>query len=407
MPDRPLDVVVLGATGFAGCYVIEYLAEHHPDAAWALAGRSADKLARTRDRVAERWPAVADKPLIVADSHDRESLDALARQTRAVCTTVGPYQRHGHDLVAACVDAGTHYCDLTGEVPFIRDSIDAHHQTAAADGTRIVHACGFDSIPSDLGTFVLLDAVSDRDGEPPDEVLLTLRGASGGFSGGTIASLLTVLERSGEDPEVRRTVDDPYALNPDGVRGPEAPDRLGARRDPLTGTWLGPFVMASINTRVVRRSVALRDPEQAARLHYDEAMALGSGLGGALAARAFALGFGLFLGAAAWAPTRRLLQTTILPAPGQGPSRKTVEEGYFRLRLSARRQGRALGHVDVTGEGDPGYGATACMLAESALCLAQDDLDSPGGVLTPSTAMGHALVKRLNETRVRFETHPG
>ena len=389
-PDRPLDVVVFGASGFAGRLVAEYLAERHAGTGvrWAMAGRSLSKLESVRAEIAARVPAAAEVPLLVADSHDRAALAAMVAQTRVVCTTVGPYARYGTPLVEACIDGGAHCCDLTGEVQFIRRVADAHHDRARAAGVRIVHCCGFDSVPSDLGTWLLCERLREADGLPPEEVRFFLCGASGGFSGGTVASLLNVLEEA-SDPAVRAILADPYSLNPpDRRQGPDARSRMGPVRDPVTGWWGGPFVMAPINERVVRRSSALLGDRYGTDFRYSEVTRTGAGVVGALSAGALALGTGAFLGAVALGPLRRLLTRTVLPAPGEGPSRDAIERGFFKIVLSGRR--------------DPGYGATACMLAESALCLAQDPLDGPGGVLTPAAAMGGALLARLNAQDVQL-----
>lgn len=398
MSEREFDLIIFGATGFAGQLVAEYLAERHAGEGirWAIAGRNAQKLERVRAEIG------ADVPLVVADSADRASLDAMAARTKVVCTTVGPYAKYGAELVAACVSAGTHCCDLTGEMQFVRRMIDAHHEEAAKKGVRIVHCCGFDSIPSDLGALVLQDALIDRDGKPADAVKLIVLGSKGGASGGTVASLLNVLDEV-NDPLVRKVLGNPYSLNPEGKRkGPDGRSLMGAEHDPATGWWLGPFFMAAINERVVRRSMALLTDRFDTFYTYRETIRMGRGILGAGKAAGLAGGMGVFMGAVAFPPTRALLERFVLPAPGEGPSREAIESGYFKILLSGRRDGAEVGRVTVTGRRDPGYGATACMLGESALCLAFDDLDSPGGILTPAVAMGQTLVARLNATDVTF-----
>ena len=259
---RPHDLVLWGATGFTGEIVAEYLvrwAAAHPDVGlrWALAGRNQAKLEQVRSRLVSIDPTAAELPLITGDSHDRASLDAIARDASVVCTTVGPYAQYGAELVAACVEHGTDYCDLTGENHFIRRMIDAHQTAAEASGARIVNCCGFDSIPSDLGTLVLQDAAEKRHGRPCDRVTLYVDRVKGGMSGGTIASMKNLMEEAEKDPEVRRIFGHPYALNPEGEReGPDGSDARGVGRSP-DGRWTAPFVMAAINTRIVRRSNAL------------------------------------------------------------------------------------------------------------------------------------------------------
>ncbi len=409
---RRHDIVLWGATGFTGALVAEYLVGALPESRFrlALGGRDYAKLEALRGRLAETHPPASDLALIVADSHDRSSLDALATETEVVCTTVGPYAKFGHELVAACVEAGTDYCDLTGEVPFIRSMIDRHHERARSTGARIVHCCGFDSIPSDLGTLMLQEAAMDRFGAAADRVTLVLGASRGGFSGGSVASLTNVIEEAAGNRDIRRIVGDPYALNPEGERhGPDGPDLFAPRFDPELARWTGPFVMASINTRVVRRSNALTDWRYGRDFRYAEVTGYPSGLKGRLAAGAMAGGLGAFVAALRWGPTRSLLSATLLPSPGEGPSRKTRENGFFNITLhgsgSAADGKRFELTARVIGHKDPGYGETAKMLGEAAYCLALDGtgLESDGGVLTPASAMGMTLVNRLCRAGMVFK----
>ena len=408
---RRHDVVLWGATGFTGALVAEYLAEGLPETGLrlALGGRSSRKLETLRDRLAERFPDAADLPLVVADSHDRPSLDTMAADAEVVCTTVGPYAKYGHELVEACVDAGTDYCDLTGEVPFIRAMIDRHHDRARSTGARIVHCCGFDSIPSDLGTLMLQEAAVERFAVPADRVTLVVGASRGGFSGGTVASLTNVVEQAKADREIRRIVSDPYALNPEGERrGPDGPDLLGPRFDPELGRWTGPFVMASINTRVVRRSNALLGWRYGRDFRYAEVTGFSSGFKGRIVAGAVAAGIGALVGALGLGPTRTLLLKTVLPKSGEGPDLETRENGFFNISLHGQGASTDKGDFELTarvrGHKDPGYGETATMLGEAALCLALDgaELPSPGGVLTPASAMGMTLVGRLRRAGMVF-----
>ncbi|MGF1510041.1 MAG: saccharopine dehydrogenase family protein [Myxococcota bacterium] len=399
--DRPLDVVVMGATGFTGRLLSEVLSQH-PRARfrWGIAGRNAEKL----NRLGEQLVALGRGPdrVLVADSRDPDGLRELASSTRSVATTVGPYSLYGDGLVEACVESGTHYADLTGEVPWVRRMIDTHHERAAQNGARIVHCCGFDSIPSDLGTFALQEALIDRDGRPAEEVKLFVMGAKGGVSGGTIASLFNVLEET-SSKEVRRTLASPYSLNPEGMRSGPDRERFQIAKDPVTGWWTGPFVMEAINARVVRRSNALLGNRYGENFRYSEVTRFSKGVLGSLRAAAFTGAFGAFLGAAAFAPTRRFMARYVLPKPGEGPKPEAIERGFFKILLSGRRNHEEVGRVEVRGRRDPGYGATSCMLAESALCLALDPLESQGGILTPASAMGHHLIQRLNASDVHFK----
>jgi short subunit dehydrogenase-like uncharacterized protein len=405
---RDLDVVVFGATGFVGRLTAEYLAANAPERTRiGLAARSRDKLEGVRQALG---PRAADWPLLVADAADRGSLDALAGATRAVATTVGPYRRHGLPLVEACAAAGTHYADLTGEVLFIRDSIDRCHATAQASGARIVHACGFDSIPSDLGVLTLHEAAQEADAGELEDTTLLIAGLRGGTSGGTLASMTGQLEDMAGDGEARRIAADPYALSPDRGFEPDLGDESDLRvpvHDDALGTWLAPFVMAMVNTRVVRRSNALQSWAYGRRFRYREAIRAGGGPVGAAKAAAVAGGTGAAFAALSFPPTRAMLDR-FLPSPGEGPDEETRRTGFYRIEVHARTSsGRRL-VCHVAQRGDPGYAATAVLLGESALCLAADDggLPDRAGVLTPATAMGHALTERLRAAGVTLDARP-
>lgn len=404
--DRAYDIVVFGATGFAGKLVAEYLAEHYADSGlkWAMAGRSLAKLEAARAEVAARAPAAASVPLVVADSGSRAELDAMAASARVVCTTVGPYARYGSELVAACVAQGADYVDLTGELQWIGRMIEAHHEEARARGVRIVHCCGFDSIPSDLGVWALQDHMRREHGRPAEAVRYYLWRASGGFSGGTVASLLNVLEEAEHDRSVRRVLADPYSLCPkDARRGPDKREQMGPRKRALG--WTAPFLMAPINERIVRRSNALLGYPYGQGFGYGESMRVGEGIRGMLGAVGLSAGMGLGMGALALKPLREVLAAKVLPAPGEGPSRDKIERGSFEVRLTGEIGGREVARCVVRGQRDPGYGATALMLAESAICLVRDVPQASGvqaGVLTPASAMGGPLVERLRAAGMTF-----
>jgi short subunit dehydrogenase-like uncharacterized protein len=403
-----LDVVLYGATGFVGRLTAEHLAAVAPDGVRiGLAGRSRDKLAALQADLGAR---AQDWELLVADAGDARSLVAMALTTKVVATTVGPYGKYDGGLAHACAEAGTDYCDLTGEVPFIRTSIDRTHETAATTGARIVHACGFDSIPSDLGVLLLHEQVrADGAGELQDTTLVVER-MRGGISGGTVDSMRTVVDEVKADAATRRLVLDPYSLSPDRDAEPDLGDRdgLGLGRDAeLGGTWTAPFVMATFNTRVVRRSNALQGWAYGRSFRYREVMSVGRGpLAPALAVGA-ALGIGgLGLGMAL-PPTRYLLDR-VLPSPGEGPGEKTRQNGHFRVRVQTRTSTGARYDSVVAAKGDPGYAATAVMFGQSALCLAVDRerLPEAAGVLTPATAMGTVLADRLREQGFTLDVTP-
>ncbi len=406
MADRELDLVVHGATGFVGELVAGYLARAAPPhVRVGLSGRSAQRLAAVRDRLGAR---AAAWELVVADAADDEALQALARRARVVASTVGPYERYGLPLTRACAAAGTDYVDLTGGVLFMRDSIDANDGAARASGARLVHACGFDSIPSDLGVLLLARAAAAEGLGQLTDTRLVVTGARGGLSGGTIDSLRAQVDRVRADPAARALVEDPYALSPDRAAEPDrAPEGAGggrggarARRgtgwDPVTRRWLAPFAMGSVNTRVVRRSNALTGWSYGRRFSYTESVGVPGRVLGAPAAAALGVATGGLTVGMSLPPTRALLDR-VLPDPGAGPDERARSRGYFRIRLHARTSSGELVQARVEASGDPGYAATARMLGEAALALVldRDRLPDRAGVLTPATALGEVLAERL------------
>ncbi len=396
MRDRKYNVVVWGASGFTGRLVVEYMAERYPPGEtlrWAVGGRNRAKLDTVLGTI--RFPA--DRPdIIVADSHNRESMHELASATRVILTTVGPYAKYGTELVKACVENGTHYCDLCGEVQWMRKIIDEQQEAAARTGARIVMSCGFDSIPSDLGVLYLHKQSLDLHGSPLTRMRLLVRGIRGGASGGTFASMLNAIGQARENRAIARILTDPYALNPDGEReGPDKRDQSGARFDKDAGVWTSPFVMAGVNTRVVRRSNALLGYPYGRRFRYSEATIVGPGIVGRARAVLQSWGLKLFVVAAAIPLTRKLIVQRLLPAPGEGPSKEQRESGFFNLLILGTRTNGSLMRLRVKGDRDPGYGSTSKMLAESAVCLATDELNVGGGCWTPASAMGSQLLKRL------------
>jgi len=395
--ERQLDIVVFGATGYAGQLVARYLASHAPAGARiGLAGRSAQRLADLRVRLgaaASAWPA------LVADSADHESVAALARAARVVATTAGPYHRQGLPLAGACASAGTHYADLSGEVLFIRESIDRFHQVAAGTGSRIVHCCGFDSIPSDLGVLLLHHAARADDAGDLEDTTLVVTALKGGISGGTLASATGQWDEVRTSAELRRVARDPYALSPDRAAEPDLGDESDVgwiRYDRDLGIWVGPFLLARLNARVVRRSNALQAWAYGRRFRYQEVTGFGTNRAAPVQAAVASTAMAALAAGLAFRPSRALLGR-FLPGPGEGPSEKTRRNGFFRMEIHARTSAGARYLSLVEARADPGYAATAVMLGESALCLALDQDSLPGcaGVLTPATAMGAALAGRL------------
>jgi short subunit dehydrogenase-like uncharacterized protein len=407
---RPYDVVIWGATGFTGRLAAEYIARAHGvgrDLRWAIAGRSHEKLASVRDGLAAIDPRARELAILVGDSRDAASLAPIVSQTRVVLTTVGPYAIYGHELVAACVEHGTDSVDLTGEPQFVRATIDRHHARARQTGARIVNCCGFDSIPSDLGVLLVQTEMRARHGTRCAEVKYFAGEMSGGMSGGTIASAMHIAEEMAHDPGVRRIVANPYALDPDRTdRGPDGPDQKGVRFDEDLQRWTGPFMMAAINTRIVRRTNALLDYAYGRDFRYSECQSFKEGAKGFLEATGLTVGLGVFLAAAAMPPTRALLER-LLPAPGEGPSKEARDRGFFVTRLVGIGEPSAPGGAPrllatIRGKSDPGYGETAKMIGESAICLARDDVAPRGGVLTPASCMGLKLVDRLRAAGMDF-----
>ena len=395
MASKEFDIVVFGATGFTGRLVIEHLLQRPTlGLRWAMAGRSADKLAAVRDEVG----APADTPLLVTDSSDAASLQALVARTRLVLTTVGPYQLYGSGLVQACAEAGTDYVDLCGEPAWMRQMIDAHHASAQASGARIVFSCGFDSIPFDLGVLMLQDEFRARFGAPAPRVRGRVRRMLGTFSGGTAASLKATMAAAASQPGVLDLLRNPFALTP-GFEGPRQPtghkpmvdEGLGGAGD----IWVAPFVMAAINTRNVHRSNFLLQHAWGADFVYDEMLVTGPGAKGEAIANAVA--------------ADKSLASDDGPKPGEGPSRAEREAGFYDvLFIGHSADGQQQLRVAVSGDRDPGYGSTSKMITEAAACLLQACGDTPGGVWTPGAAMGQRLIRQLQaHAGLRFSVEAG
>ncbi|HYO85683.1 MAG TPA: saccharopine dehydrogenase NADP-binding domain-containing protein [Dermatophilaceae bacterium] len=430
---RDFDLVLFGATGFVGRLTARELARTCPPGLRVgVAGRDRARVEAVRD---DLGPAAAGWSVFVTEATDAEQVSALARRTRVIATTVGPYARYGRALVQACAAAGTHYCDLTGEVLFARWSIETSHDRAARSGARIVHSCGFDSIPSDLGVLDCATTAAAAGHGTLSTTVLHVRRARGGFSGGTIESMREQMSTMSRDAQARRIVSDPYGLSPDRAGEPasspapllqraDGVSRTGvtnrvlgiagwARRrlqravpvghDPTTGRWSAPFVMAGYNTRVVRRSNALTGWSYGRGLRYDEVVDTGRGVRGGVAAFALTAGMSAMVTGMGLPPVRWVLDR-VLPSPGEGPSEETMATGLFQLEIWADTSTGARYRTRVGAARDPGYGGTAVMLAQSALCLAVDEVTSPPGVLTPATAMGFLLIDRLRAQGFTFDT---
>jgi short subunit dehydrogenase-like uncharacterized protein len=365
-----------------------------------MAGRSIEKLEMIRANLGE---AAESLDVLAVDATDDASLRRMCDQANVVVSTVGPYALYGEPLIKVCAESGTDYCDLTGEVQWIRKMIVRYESTARASGARIIHCCGFDSIPSDLGVWFLQQESRASFGQVCSRVKLRVKAARGGVSGGTIASLMNVLKESDADPEIRRQLANPYSLCMDasdqGVMQPSGNDIMF---DTDFTSWTAPFVMSSINTRIVHRTNAILGHPYGSNFVYDESILTGRGVRGWCRATASKFGLGLAL----LGPVRRMLARCLLPKPGQGPTPLQQQQGFFDIRLFGRTESGQTLRVKVTGDRDPGYGSTAKMLGESAICLARDVShdDCPGGFWTPASALGTRLLSRLRSSAgVTFE----
>jgi short subunit dehydrogenase-like uncharacterized protein len=404
------DLVAFGATSFVGKILCRYLWDEfgaQGEMKWAAAGRSNAKLEELRSSLGVNSGTL---PLVIADAADEASLGKLCASTRVVVSTVGPYALYGEPLVKACAQSGTDYCDLSGEVQWIRRMVQRYEAMAQTSGARIVHCCGFDSIPSDLGVHFLQRQAMKRLGAPCTRVKMRVKAMRGELSGGTVASLMNVVKETAADPALRKELANPYSLCPPGS-APKVrqPDVRWAEFDRDFGAWVAPFVMSGINTRIVQRTNALSGQAYGADFTYDEAMLMGRGLKGRFAATALAAGLAGFMLAGAIQPARAALERFVLPKPGAGPSPEAQRKGFFDLRfLGTTVDGRQI-RTKVTGDRDPGYGSTGKMLGQATACLALDidKAATAGGFWTPATIFGDRLIERLSDrSGLTFELVP-
>lgn len=405
MTAREFDLVIFGATGFVGGLTAEYIARSAPAGARiALAGRSADKLAAVRDALPG---AGRDWQVIVVDASAPEE---LAQRAKVVVTTVGPYAKYGLPLVKACAEAGTHYADLTGEPQFIKECIDKYHDAAVSSGAKIVNACGYDSVPSDLNVYeIYRKALADQTGELESATLVA--SMKGGLSGGTVASMRELMADMADDPKVRKIMGDPYSLSTDrsleaDLPEPRATLAPAASIDPSLKGWVATFLMGPGNSKVVRRSNGLLGFAYGKHLRYHEVMSTGTSLASPLIAAGITGGMVAgFLGGPILAKfgVGRKLMEKVAPKPGTGPSAESRENGWFTSQTFARTSSGAKYVATMSAQGDPGYKATSVMLGESGLCLAFDALSGAAGILTPATAMGSLLTDRLRKAGFTIE----
>ena len=398
MPDSTApayDLVVFGATSFVGQIITRYLVDQYGSNGplrWAIAGRSAAKLAALRHTLGEPGHSL---PTFVADARSADDLRHLCRQTAVVLSTVGPYALYGEPLVQACAETGTDYCDLTGEVQWVKQMIGRYDSLARQTGARIVHCCGYDSIPSDMGVYFLQQEAKKRFGQGCSAVTMRVKSAKGGVSGGTIASMLNLLTDAATDATLRHDLADPYAICPPVDYG-RLPQKTvsSVKYDADAASWMAPFVMAGVNEKVVQRSNVARQYHRC--FTYNEAMLTGRGPLGFIASATVTAALGLFMGAAVTPPLRRFI-ARFLPKPGEGPTPDTQRTGFFVHDVYGKTETGQTLRVRVSGDRDPGYGSTAKMIAQAGLSLAQDvsKAEKPGGVYSPAAIFDERLIARL------------
>jgi len=387
---KEFDIIIWGATGFTGRLVAEYIYKNYSSEklSWAIAGRDKKKLINVRDKIADE-----NIPITIADSFDEMSLTKMTQKTKVICSTVGPYSKYGSLLVKSCIKTNTHYCDLAGEAQWIRKIVDTYHREAKNKKIRIVNSCGFDSIPSDIGVYFIHKNLPDVNIKL-DNISMRLSGFKGSLSGGTYASMNNIITEASKDSHVRKILTNPYGLNPEGQRtGPDKRDLNKVKYDEDSKSWIAPFMMAGINTKIVRRSNALSNYSYGKNFTYDESVMTGDGFKGRTKAIMSVLPL-FFLTAKPGSLLKRIINY-FTPKPGQGPNENERENGYFSMRFYIRYNDKSRALVRVTGDRDPGYGSTSKMLAESAICLSKDSLKDTYGVITPSIAMGDQILDRL------------
>ncbi|SUZ52110.1 uncharacterized protein METZ01_LOCUS4964 [marine metagenome] len=387
---KEFDIIIWGATGFTGRLVAEYIFKNYsPEKLnWAIAGRDKKKLINVRDKIADE-----NIPIIIADSFDEMSLTKMTQKTKVICSTVGPYSKYGSLLVKSCIKTNTHYCDLAGEAQWIRKIVDTYHQEAKNKKIRIVNSCGFDSIPSDIGVYFIHKNLPDVNIKL-DKISMRVSGFKGSLSGGTYASMNNIITEASKDRLIGKILTNPYGLNPEGQRsGPDKRDLNKVKYDEDSKSWIAPFMMAGINTKIVRRSNALSNYSYGKNFTYDESIMTGDGFRGRIKAIMSVLPL-IFLSAKPGSLLKRIFNF-FTPKPGQGPNENERENGYYSMRFYIRYNDKSRALVRVTGDRDPGYGSTSKMLAESAICLSKDSLKDTYGVITPSIAMGDQILDRL------------
>jgi short subunit dehydrogenase-like uncharacterized protein len=401
------DIIIFGATSFVGQILTRYmLAQFAVDGEikWAIAGRSQSKLNELKLSLGTSGEAL---DIVVADAADEDSLHSLCSATRVVISTVGPYAIYGEPLVKTCVALGTDYCDLTGEVQWIAKMLERYEDLAKVSGARIVNSCGFDSVPSDLGVYFLQQHAKQKFGETCINIKMRVKKMKGAASGGTVASMTNIFKEVAGNPALRKVLANPYAICPPDHGNRVRQNNMNRPQyDKDFNSWVAPFVMAVINTRIVHRSNALLAGDYSPHFEYNEAMLTGKGLIGSGIAAGVGVGLGSFAMAAVIPPTRWAMERFILPKPGEGPSLDAQEKGFYDLRFFGKTDSGKEIRCKVTGDQDPGYGSTAKMLGQAATCLVQDvsKKNVSGGFWTPASIFGTKLITRLeNHAGLTFE----
>ena len=404
MKQNQYDIIIFGATSFVGKIICEYMIKQfsNDEVSWVLAGRSEKKLTELKNSLGKK---AIDLPVIIADASDLEGLKSMCEQAKVIMSTVGPYDLYGETLIQACVETATDYCDLTGEPHWIKKMLESYEEQAKKSGARIVHCTGFDSIPSDLGVYYTQREAKKLFGSTCSDIKMRVKNMRGSASGGTIATALNIAKEIKKDPQVKRDLVNPYSLCPKGHGFKTRQKPIKLEFDETFKTWIGPFFMSSINTRIVHRSNALSDNAYGDNFHYSEGVMTGKGFKGKTRARSIYWGLAAFFTGAGIAPIRAFLGRFVLPKPGEGPNLKAQNNGFYDFRFVGTTEDGNEIRTKVHGNRDPGYGSTAKIISQAAVCLAQDvPSEVKGGFWTPATILGDAIIDRLNaHSGVTFE----
>ena len=390
---KKFDIIIWGATSFTGKLVTEYIFKKYGSSKikWAIAGRNLKKLEKIRYQVADE-----NIPIFIADSFDEESLSKFVKKTKVVCSTVGPYSLYGTKLVKLCVENNTNYCDITGEAHWIRSLIDCFHEEAKSKKIKIINSCGFDSIPSDMGVYFIQNEIKKFNNNYAKSIKMRVAGIRGGISGGTYSSINNLLKEAYRDKSIFKVLNNPYGLNPkDKMEGLDKKDLRKIIFDKESNSWIYPFIMAGINTKIVRRSNALSNFIYGKDFRYEEAMIAGKGISGFW--KAILAVFPLAMIGLNPNSFLKKIVDSFMPKPGEGPGIEKRKNGFYNLRFYITLNNNRIAFAKVIGDSDPGYGSTSKMLAESAICLAFDNLSDNYGVITPSSGMGDKLLNRLKD----------